>query len=183
MYFRVIIIITKGIEMNKVVWLDKFRSSFSSEKRLIGFIDNIEVSESGCFVWTGGKSGNGYGYCIPNNGQKSKRVHRLVAEVFLGTIQSDHVVCHKCDNPLCLNPEHLFYGTTTENNQDRAKKGRNRNQTGLNNNMNKLTEENVLEIKAMLLQNISQQTIADKFNVTQTLVSRIKLGKLWSWLV
>lgn len=78
---------------------------------------------------------------------------------------------HRCDNPPCVNPDHLFLGTLQDNNADMKTKGR---------KYTKLTEDQVKEIKLRLSRWESQQRIADDFGVNQTLVSFIKRGVVWN---
>jgi hypothetical protein len=79
-------------------------------------------SQDECWNWTGGLDGNGYGRLD----FKGKRYgsHRLSYILSIGDIPGGMFVCHKCDNPLCCNPSHLFIGTLQDNNADRVKKGR-----------------------------------------------------------
>jgi hypothetical protein len=100
----------------------------------------------------------------------------LIYTQHFGDIPKGLIVRHKCDNRLCINPEHLELGTITDNNRDRAKRGRNRNQNGSNNNMVKLTDEQVIEI---LLSKKSDTKTAKDYNVSQTLVSGIKRREKW----
>ena len=81
--------------------------------------ENSEECDSGCWEWTGKRVGRGYGG-YGNNG----RAHRLSASAFLGVNIQGRYVCHHCDNPPCVNPNHLFVGDAAANVRDCIAKGR-----------------------------------------------------------
>ena len=85
---------------------------------------NRVVTESGCWNWTRQKSTSGYGK-IHWSRTGHFRVHRVAAMLWLGLkLKSKILVCHRCDNPACFNPEHLFLGTSSDNQKDSVSKGR-----------------------------------------------------------
>lgn len=86
---------------------------------------HIKVDETtDCWVWQGGKNNIGYG--MIRDGDKMRTCHRVAYEHYKGPIPDDKVVCHTCDNTLCVNPNHLWLGTLKDNMQDMIAKGRKR---------------------------------------------------------
>lgn len=81
---------------------------------------------TGCFNWTKGKDKDGYGKIRYNN--QHMRTHRVMYLLHYGVNPDKLLVCHKCDNPSCINPEHLFLGTPKTNMEDKVSKGRLKNQ-------------------------------------------------------
>lgn len=141
-----------------------------------------EKSEvNGCINWI--KATNGIGYGTLKIKGKTEYAHRLSYSLHNGEIDSDIKVCHKCDNPSCVNPYHLFLGTQSDNMKDCYDKGRSKikphSMSGAENPNAKLTEEEVIKIKSLIENGDTEQSIASKFNVSQGLINSIKKGKLW----
>lgn len=81
-----------------------------------------------CWLWRGGICGKGYGnFGLNRNGEKMVMAHRMSWRLVYGDIPAGLFICHKCDNPRCVNPFHLFPGTRTENVQDMIRKKRDKN--------------------------------------------------------
>jgi len=102
--------------------------------------------------------------------------HRISYQLNIGPIPDDLCVCHRCDNPACINPDHLFLGTKKDNSQDCIDKGRWPDRKGSVNGRAKLTEAQIEEVRNA---SGSQSAIAARFGVNQQVVSRIKLKQAW----
>jgi hypothetical protein len=85
------------------------------------FFDKVDKSEGGCWVWKGSIRA---GYGVFWDGKKNVSAHRWSYEYHKRKISNGKVICHRCDNPLCVNPEHLFQGTHKRNMEDASSKGR-----------------------------------------------------------
>ena len=90
------------------------------ESRFWARVDKRGPNE--CWEWTGGRKGHGYGQVFFNS--KNMRTHRLSWVLKNGPIPPDLYVCHRCDNPPCVNPEHLYLGTQKQNIREAQEKGR-----------------------------------------------------------
>lgn len=139
----------------------------------------------GCWLWTGAKNGMGYG-CLDVDG-RTVRAHRFSYEMEHGPVPSDMLVCHHCDNPSCVNPDHLFLGTPSDNMRDMARKGRSGGyRSGVGNGlteerhpMARLARSDVARIKAMLFAGHTQTSIAALYGVRPNTISRIARGETW----
>lgn len=128
--------------------------------------DTNGLDPESCWNWTGAGKGNGYGHTSRGP------AHRRSYELMVGPIPSGMDVCHKCDNRSCVNPDHLFVGTRSENMADMVAKGR-----GAGGRRKHLKESQVQEIQRRLHAGVSQAEIARTMNVHRGAVSKINLGE------
>ena len=129
-----------------------------------------------CWEWRGARNRLGYGVLTVR--RRRWLAHRLAWSLARGkAIPDGLVVCHRCDNPSCVNPKHLWLGTQADNMRDMFEKGRGkqvvpRNNVGARNPMAKLSDEQVREIRT-LAGSMTQQEIGTRFGVRQDQISRI----------
>lgn len=140
------------------------------------------VDKSGeCWMWTG-KVGQPHGYGRVWADGKERRAHRVSYEITYGQIPDGMCVCHKCDTPLCVRPEHLFLGNAEDNVRDCVQKGRARHGIllGEENGSSVLTAEQVANIRAEYATgNYTFTAIAKTYGVQRTAIARIVKGITW----
>lgn len=138
-----------------------------------------------CWLWTGTLSAYGYGRI------DDQAAHRLAYSLSHGDPGELHV-CHHCDNPPCVNPEHLFLGTNNDNRQDSVRKNRHAKgdraraknpERGEQRYNAKLTAESVRVLRMRCAAGESQRSIAISLGITQSLVSHVITGKSWKHVV
>ena len=132
----------------------------------------------GCWEWQGAKLIDGYGLFYLDSENRTYRVHRLSWEFVNGKIPKKLLVLHKCDNPPCIRPSHLFLGTNMDNTQDQLKKGR--LIVGENHSQAKLTQGKIIKIRKLYKQrNTSYAKLAKKFRVNSTTIAQIIRYEAW----
>lgn len=139
------------------------------------------VEENGCHICVSHAKAKG-GYPKLKRNGKLLTMSRYIYELHYGKIPEGLVVRHKCDNPLCINPEHLELGKQIDNMRDKYERGRANHKAvrGENAGCAKLTENDVREIITLLKAGKSQREIAKRFKVSQNAIYLIKNGKSWT---
>lgn len=142
----------------------------SSQER---FWSKVVKTTSGCWEWQGStNTNNGYGRFWDNGHHTT--AHHFAWEQYNGKPPEGKCICHHCDNPKCVNPDHLFTGTLRENSIDAVRKNR---------HVNKLTTEQVTEIRKLIEGGqVTRKEIAKMFGVSGSNISAIKKGRSWGWL-
>lgn len=143
------------------------------------FWRNVSKIPGGCWVWIACKT-SGYGMFSLNG--KNVLAHRIAYEELVGPIPDGLFVCHHCDNPSCVNPDHLFTGTVQDNVFDMMKKGRGIKAKGEQHGMVKLSEDDVVEIRRRVAagEYENQTKLGKEFGVSNQLISRIASRGIWA---
>jgi len=145
------------------------------KERLLNFC--IIDKKSECWNWISSKNEKGYGAISIKN--KHCIAHRESYKIFIGKIPKKQLVCHRCDNPSCINPSHLFLGNDKINSDDKIKKGRLVSSPGSKNGNSKLNEKDVIKIKLKINKGYNLVALAKEFNVTPESIYYIKNNKTW----
>ena len=131
-----------------------------------------------CWPWTGCRDKRNYGYVRFRLQKRLQAAHRVAYFFTHGELPLLHI-CHKCDNPPCCNPKHLFPGTNQENIQDAVNKGR--MCRGEKRPQSKLTERSVLEIRRIYSEgHVSQYKLAKQFRVGRSAIEKIVMRRTWA---
>lgn len=134
---------------------------------------SIVRTETGCWEWTKAKAAAGYG--VMSFYKRMVGVHRVAYRLFHGEIPNGMVICHKCDNPPCFNPEHLFLGTQKDNVHDMLRKGRlgKVGARGERNSHCKFTDEVVAKIRADFALGLPPRDLKAAYNISSAQLYRI----------
>ena len=152
-------------------------SGLSTEDRFWQKVDIKDGDE--CWEWLGSVH-HQWGYGGFNINGKCTASHRFSWEWHYGKVPIEMCVCHHCDNPKCVRPDHLFLGTNQDNTNDMVNKGRSANSVGENNSNSKLTEIQVIEIRKLYdLKKRNGGKIARKYGIVKETVYDIVHRKRW----
>jgi hypothetical protein len=131
-------------------------------------------AENGCIEWTGSANGKGYGMMVYKG--HIRAAHRISWMEHFGDIPGNMLVCHRCDNPKCINPMHLFLGTNQDNMNDMKRKGRQYTPKGEDHARSKLTWDAVRDIRTS---SDSAMMLAKRYGVSDMTIYYVKTGKGW----
>lgn len=148
----------------------------------------LHVNKNGfCWVWIGRTMKDGYGVfrvgSRTDGTRKNALVHRLSWELHNGTIPAGLLVLHKCDNPPCVRPDHLFLGTHQDNATDKMKKGRFVPNFGKSNGNARLSEEDVLLIRKYRAKKMKRKFVAFLFGISEHQVYLITAKRSWGHIL
>lgn len=151
-----------------------------TERRISNFHKKIDrpKNPSNCWIWVGAKDKDGYGQF--RAGYRMAKAHRFSYSLFHGPIPDDALICHSCDNPSCVNPMHIAPGTWATNINDMMERGRCNPPQGEKYNFNKLTTEKIKEIRRLRISGLLHRELADKFNVSTSLIHLVLARKRWA---
>jgi hypothetical protein len=147
----------------------------------------INSDMAACHEWTGNHNTAGYG--VFSTGRRGNRrryfAHRYSWEREYGPIPDGMFVCHRCDNPPCVNPSHLFLGTNLDNHRDMWAKGRGFRAvvTGERHYKSRVTVQQVLEIRRRVAQGETQRSLAKEFGLSTTGLHHIARGDSWKDII
>lgn len=144
-----------------------------------------KVDKSGdCWLWLGSTWHYGYGCIYVAKPRKAANAHRVSYEMANGPIPKGLFVLHRCDNPRCVRPSHLFLGTQMDNVRDMVNKGRERfSHRGEKHPSVKLSESEVIDIRRQSARGQSQRSIAREYGVTRSAITGILHKRTWGWLL
>ncbi len=156
---------------------------YSTEERIDRFILNTRRASNGCIEWQGGCYLNGYGR-IRTEGRGQEGTHRFAYKLFVGPIPDGLHVLHRCDNPTCVNPTHLFLGTAGDNIRDCVSKGRHvpSGLQGQNHPCAKITDDDVMEIRRRHKDGETPTTLASAFGYSIGGINKIIHRNVWRHL-
>lgn len=161
------------------------RPRFTGAQRFEAFWKKVVKSEGGCWIWTGTKDSHGYGVVeigTRAQGRRNTGAHRIAWSLVRGPIPEGLCVCHRCDNPPCVNPEHLFLGTQADNLRDMSEKGRRVTTTTRGERVagSKLVPESVAEIRRLFaLGGMTKAALGKSFGVTEVQIGNIVKRRHW----
>lgn len=145
-----------------------------SPEETLGFLRG-PATATGCVEWTGYVSAQGYGQLMRNGAKLS--AHRLAYEQAFGPIPEGRVIRHSCDNPPCVNPDHLSLGDRGDNARDAV--ARRRHKAGIAHHAAKMTDEKVRELRRMRDAGMTYQGLADHFGLSFSQARAIARREAW----
>lgn len=137
------------------------------------FFDKVDKTDA-CWIWKGSKNQKNYGMFVYKG--RVHMAHRVAYMEWKGEIPDGRLVCHTCDNPSCVNPDHLFVGSNQDNMDDMKAKGRQKSLSGEENKNSKLTWDAVHDIRTSPL---SVRQLMKKYEVSDMTVYAVRNHQIW----
>lgn len=154
-----------------------------SEHKMNLFMSHVAVVESGCHEWTARRDAKGYGAWRVNDRSRQLKAHRVAYMIAHGEIDDDKLCLHMCDNRACVNPAHLYLGTSADNTRDMLERDRcsrvGMSLPGSRNGRAKLGESDVIKIRELYASGVNQCAIGRMCGVTHDAVHMIVKRKSW----
>ena len=142
------------------------------------FWEHVDKAPGQCWTWQGNLDSHGYASCHFDG--RKRQAYRVMWELVCGPIPDGLCVCHSCDNPKGVNPDHLWLGTRSQNTLDRVHKGRCSGPRGIEQHDAKLTPESVTALRKQYAKGgVTQRELARKYGMSQAAVARAILGQTW----
>jgi len=152
-----------------------------SDKTKVLFWKKFAVgAENECWEWQAGRIPTGYGHFWMNG--RHEMAHRVSYFLHKGKFRERLLIMHKCDNPPCVNPNHLVTGTSSDNMLDSILKGRKPTGEDAPRPVYKLKNSDVVEIRSLGAGGATHSSLAQKFNVSKSLITNILNRKIWRWI-
>lgn len=165
----------------KVIVSQRYNSVKLKPDQIARFWSKVDKDSSlnGCWLWQGFLNPRGYGIvCINHLNYVS---HRMAFVMKNGPIPEKMLCCHRCDNPSCVNPDHIFLGSHADNNLDSCLKMRHTH--GERHSLAKLKDHQVLEIRELCKQSKWNKHISIMYGVSHQVISHIRNGRSWKHLL
>lgn len=135
---------------------------------------------TGCWLWTGSTQNGGYGATFQNG--RLRRAPRVAYALAHGPVPAGMFVCHHCDTPACINPDHLFLGSPKDNTADMYAKGRATSRPGESSPVALLTDAQVIALRQAAALGERTHSLATRFGIARRTVSGILKGDRWTHL-
>lgn len=157
---------------------------YTKEETIQAFFQKVSIlgarhfgASDGCWAWTASRFSGGMRYGSFYLNGKNTHAHRAAWALLRGPIPKGMCVCHRCDNPLCVNPDHLFLGTVVDNNIDRDRKGRHRTYHGSSCPWSKVSVDQERQIRDLFESGrLTQSQLSNKFRVSRSVIARCTRG-------
>lgn len=146
------------------------------------FWEKIDVrGDNDCWEWLACKGRTGYGRIRLPRKRETGNAHRIVYTLTYGNVPRGKIVCHRCGNPSCCNPKHLYAGTFSDNNMDRVRHGKQAGgaNKGSKHHMAKLKRRDITEIRGLRASGSTLPEIAKRYGVGISQIHRIVTRKSW----